>query len=214
MLEITIRQAQELAPGAWTFDLPPHQVRMFGKCETAIGIRSVLLLETAQYDVETGDLKFGIEDATAINIGSSTDTIAILSNTTRESSEVDSSSIFSKAMMSRGDKEFLDLCGSELPDHMQRAARALLAGIRARSSGELKRGLSRNFSETPDNFWYVIVQPRVEQLSITVRGPVDLFEGVTHLAVKDDRGNTLFKVSGEQDVDAAIDLIFRAKRKY
>ena len=120
---------------------------------------------------------------------------------------------FKEAVKSRGDRDFLELCRIELPEHMQRTASALLAGVRARCPGELKRGLSRNFSETPDNFWYVIVQPRVEKLSITVRGQLEMFNGITHLPVKDDRGNTLFKVSGEQDVDAALNLIFRAKRK-
>lgn len=115
--------------------------------------------------------------------------------------------------MSKGDREFIELAEALLDTSMRRAAAALLAGVRLHFPGELKRGLSRNFSETPDNFWYVIVQPRVQQLSITVRGPVSLFEGVTHLPVKDDRGNSLFKLTGEQDVDAALKLISLARRK-
>lgn len=213
MLKVTVEQAQEVSNGVWSFSLPPHQVRMFGKCENAFGARSVIMLGAAQFDPASGDLAFGMEDAIALNIGSSTDTVAVLSNSISEQLTGARSTVPEEVMMSRGDREFLDLCRTELPEHMQRTASALLAGVRARSPGELKRGLSRNFSETPDNFWYVIVQPRIEQLSITVRGPVQLFDGVTHLPVKDDRGNTLFKVSGEQDVDAALDLIFRAKRK-
>jgi len=213
MLRVTVQHAQEVSKGVWAFDLPPHQVRMFGKCDNVSGVRSVVLLAAAEFEHASGNLAFDIEDATALNIGSSTDTIAILSHLAGEQRSTASIVASDSLLMSRGDKEFLDLCKIELPDHMQRAAGALLAGVRARSPGELKRGQSRNFSDTPDNFWYVIVQPRVEQLSITVRGTVDLFDGVTHLPVKDDRGNTLFKVSGEQDVDAAIKLIFRARRK-
>ncbi len=88
-----------------------------------------------------------------------------------------------------------------------------MAGVRHRSTGDLKRGKARNFSDTPDNFWYVIVQPQISQLSITVRGPVEHFEGVAKLPLKDDRGDTLFKVTDEADVAAALDLIFHAKRK-
>lgn len=213
MLRLTVELAQEVSRGVWSFSLPPHQVRMFSRCENALGVRSVILLKAAEFDPASGDLVFGIEDATALNIGSSTDTVAVLSNFAEERLIEVAPVILDPAAVSRGDREFLDLCNTELPNHMQRTASLLLAGVRARSPGELKRGLGRNFSDTPDNFWYVIVQPRVEHLSITVRGPVSLFEGVTHLPVKDDRGNTLFKVSGEQDVNAALSLIFRAKRK-
>ncbi len=73
--------------------------------------------------------------------------------------------------------------------------RQLLSGVRQKSPGDLKRGKSRNFSETPDNFWYVIVQPRIDELSITVHGAVDHFEPVARLEIKDDRGNTRFKVT-------------------
>jgi hypothetical protein len=101
-----------------------------------------------------------------------------------------------------------------LPERMQRAALALIAGVRQRSQGDLKRGLSRNFSNTPDNFWYVIVQPRVSQLSITVRGAVEHFAPMARLPIKDDRGNTLFKIGSEDDVQAALELIFHAKRRH
>ncbi|CDZ62572.1 Hypothetical protein NGAL_HAMBI2605_20350 [Neorhizobium galegae bv. orientalis] len=214
MLKVTVEQAQELSAGVWSFILPPHQVRMFGKCENAAGLRSVILLRAAEFDSASGDLAFGMEDATALNIGSSANTVAVLSSPIDEQTKEATAGAPDETTMSRGDREFLDLCKIELPDHMQRTASALLRGVRARSPGELKRGLSRNFSETPDNFWYVIVQPRVEQLSITVRGPVGLFDGVTNLPVKDDRGNTLFKVGREEDVEAALKLIFRAKRKF
>ena len=112
-----------------------------------------------------------------------------------------------------GEREFLRLTKAELSKETAEAAEALLLAVRQRSSGDLKRGKSRNFSETPDNFWYVIVQPRVDELSITVRGPVAHFEAAAELEIKDDRGNTRFKVRGQDDVPAAIKLIFHAIRK-
>ncbi|WP_321335130.1 hypothetical protein [Breoghania sp.] len=212
MLKVSVDRVEQVAKGVWFSDLPPHQVRMFGNCDSASGTRSVILLNAAEFDPASESLMFEVEDATVLNVGSSANTLVVLSRPFDES--LSEGSISGDSVMSRGDREFLEQCRSDLPDHMNRAASALLAGVRARSPGELKRGQSgRNFSDTPDNFWYVIVQPRVEQLSITVRGPVETFDGATHLPVKDDRGNTLFKVSGEQDVDAALNLIFRAKRK-
>lgn len=211
MLKVTVENAHLISAGMWSFSLPPHQVRMFGKCENAIGQRSLILLTAAEFSPSSGSLVFSLEDATALNIGNSTEAVAILSPPSGPNLDGDLAP--TDTMLSRGDREFLQLCKLELPENMYLTARALLARVRERSPGELKRGQSRNFSDTPDNFWYVIVQPRVEQLSITVRGPVDLFDGVTQLPVKDDRGNTLFKISNEQEVEAALQLIFRAKRK-
>ena len=55
--------------------------------------------------------------------------------------------------------------------------------MRAQDAGDLKRGGRNNFSNTPDNYWYVIVQPRVQSLSVTVRGPLNRF-GTSTLDLK------------------------------
>ena len=215
MLKVTIPNAHKLDEGVWRLTLPPHQVRLFGRCENAIGPRSVVIIKEAQHELSTGDLSFDVDEATAINVGSTPDTLAILSNENADEliSGKTSSETEQEISVSRGDREFLELCRKEFHDPMQRVAAALLAGVRAKSPGELKRGLKRNFSETPDNFWYVIVQPRVQELSVTVRGPEEHFSGLTEIPVKDDRGNTRFKVSDESDIESALKLIFHAKRK-
>ena len=211
MLKVTIPDVTQHPGQLWTFELPPHQVRMFGRCDSAIGTRSVVLIEAAEFDDSRRELAFSVEDVVALNIGSTASTVAILSESTADIPSPPTEK--REPYLSKGDRGFIELSEQLLDLPMQKAAAALLAGVRQRSPGELKRGKARNFSETPDNFWYVIIQPRVQQLSITVRGPVSLFSDVTHLPVKDDRGNTLFKISGEQDIEAALKLIFRAKRK-
>ncbi|SCY36903.1 hypothetical protein SAMN03159288_02282 [Rhizobium sp. NFACC06-2] len=214
-LRMTATGVQKLAEGIWRLDMPPHQVRLLGSPPSAIGERSILLLREGKYESATGTLEFDIGDASALNVGTQQETIVLLS--TAEVSlvrrEIEKPMDGYSVSMPTGDREFLQLVHSELPDPMQRAAAQLLEGVRKRYPGELKRGLSRNFSETPDNFWYVIVQPRVEELSITVRGTVDHFSRVSKLEIKDDRGNTRFKVRGPDDVEAALELIFHARRR-
>lgn len=214
MLKITAKVVSVLEDRLWELEMPPNQVRLFGASAKAIGSRSVLLLKSFEFDDEAGELSFAYDDATALNVGTSNSTVAVSAslNPTRETTTEDRRSD-PKVATGPGDAEFLRLAAVLLPEPMQRASRALLDGVRLRSSGDLKRGKSKNFSNTPDNFWYVIVQPRVEQLSITVRGPVEHFKPVARLPIKDDRGNTLFKVTREEDVPAALDLIFFAKRK-
>jgi hypothetical protein len=153
-----------------------------------------------------------MDEAAALNVGTTSQAVGIDAQQQGRESEPPDPAI-STVSAGPGDRNFLQLARSELSADVARAAEELLAGVRAKSPGDLKRGQSRNFSETPDNFWYVIVQPRINELSITVRGPVDHFEAVTDLEIKDDRGNTRFKVRGEDDVPAALKLIFHARRK-
>ena len=89
----------------------------------------------------------------------------------------------------------------------------ILREVRHRNPGDLSRGKRHNFSNTPDNFWYVIVQPTSQSLSITVRGKPDQFRP-TSLEVKDDRpGYTRFKLRDPAEIDAALAIIGASKRK-
>jgi hypothetical protein len=215
-LKISAPNAQSLGHRIWLVDMPPHQVRFFGTtCPSREG-RSVIAVTDAIYDEVSKSLSFDVDEVVALNAGTLAETIAIgnefptlQSPEPRTQSQVDSGN----TSYGRGDREFIALTKEILSLQMQRAAASLLEKVRAKASGDLKRGQARNFSETPDNFWYVVVQPQVQHLQITVRGPVAHFEGVSQLELRDDRGNTRFKITSERDVDDAIRLIFRAKRK-
>jgi hypothetical protein len=214
-LMITATNAAGAGPGLWTFEMPPHQVRLFGKAPVSEGHRSVLLLKSCQFDPKARTLQFDMDNAIALNVGTQVEAVAIAAEAPTSPRQVSNASRApaTVAAYAPGDRQFLSLVDDLLPDPMKRAANALLNGVRQRYQGELKRGLARNFSETPDNFWYVIIQPRVAQLSITVRGPVEHFRAMAKLPIKDDRGNTLFKIAGEADVPSALELIFHAKRR-
>jgi hypothetical protein len=215
MLTITASNASIVEEGLWKIDMPPHQVRLFGSASHSIGSRSVILIKNCEFDSEFGTLKFDADDVTSLNIGTLSQTIVVAESTEQDNDTIaqEPEESTSELAYGPGDREFLNMTRAMFPKNMQDAAAALLAGVRRRSAGELKRGKARNFSDTPDNFWYVIVQPRISQLSITVRGPEKHFEEMAKLPTKDDRGNTLFKVTGEADVAPALDLIFHAKRK-
>jgi hypothetical protein len=214
-LMITATNAAGAGPGLWTFEMPPHQVRLFGTAPTSIGHRSVIVVKACNFDAKAQTLQFDVDDAVALNVGTQPEAIAIAAetSTSRGQAAITPRNSTPESTYAPGDRQFLSLVKDLLPLPMQRAAAALLDGVRQRAQGELKRGLSRNFSETPDNFWYVIIQPRVAQLSITIRGPVEHFENMAKLPIKDDRGNTLFKVTSEADVPSALELIFHAKRR-
>ncbi len=213
-LLMTASGVTELTEGVWELEMPPHQMRMFGNAAASKGRKSVLLVANASFDPHSHELRFDADQAFPLNVGTGSSAVAIASDVAAATEPVrGGAQVEGAGGYGPGDREFLVMARKHLPPPMQRAALALLNGVRARSAGDLKKGKARNFSDTPDNFWYVIVQPRVEQLSITVRGTVDHFQPVARLPIKDDRGNTLFKVSGEEDVPAALELILHAKRK-
>ncbi len=215
-LQITASGVAEIGPGVWAFEMAPHQVRLFGATNHSLGTQSVLLLADCNFDSEAKQLHFDFDGATPVNVGTTSRVIALAVESPGTQALVAASAPTvapAKQDLARGDREFLDLSQRELSTSVAKAAEALLLGVRARSAGALKRGQSRNFSETPDNFWYVIIQPRVDELSITVRGSTDHFSPVAKLEIKDDRGNTRFKVRSEKDVPDAIELIFHALRK-
>lgn len=214
-VHITATGASEIHAGMWSFDMPPHQVRHFGQTNHAVGASSVLVLMDYEYDAERQHLHFAIEDVTPINVGTTSKVIGIAASVVGDGrGETTSSSSPEPGRLGPGDRDFLRLAKAELSESMAQTAESLLLAVRQRSAGDLKRGQARNFSETPDNFWYVIVQNRIDELSITVRGPVSHFAGVSSLEVKDDRGNTRFKVRTESDVPEALKLIFHALRKF
>lgn len=107
-----------------------------------------------------------------------------------------------------GDREFLRMAERELRGEAQEVAVDLLREVRRRSAGDLKRGLKNNFSNTPDNFWYVIVQPREQALSITVRGKPEMFRP-SSLDLRPDRpGYTRFKLQTVDELPEALRIIF------
>lgn len=194
--------------------MPPHQVRLFGPSASSEGPRSVILMKNCVFSDNAHSLTFNMEDAIALNIGTTSQALA-LSATEQPSADAKQTVYGAAHSLNRGpgDREFLKMAKSLLQPSMLEAAATLLTCVRERSSGDLKKGKARNFSETPDNFWYVIIQPRVQQLSITVRGSVEHFSGIARLPIKDDRGNTLFKVGDKSDIPAALEIIFHAIRK-
>jgi len=209
-LKVVASEVAAIGDGLWLVAMPPHQVRMFGEPRQAVGPRSVLLLTDAEFDKASGSLTFDADHVIVLNIGTDARAIIIGSeNTDGIPQAVDDS----QRAYGPGDREFLRLAEA-LPIDMQRAAEQLLAGVRSRWPGDLKRGLQRNFSNTPDNFWYVIVQPRANELSVTVRGEPSHFKGLTELTLKVDRpGYSRFKVTGPHDVPAALKIIGSSRRK-
>ena len=210
-LLVTATNPKVLGNNLWEIEIAPQKVRQFGDTQMAHGPRSVILLSQFNYSEERDELSFDLDAILPINIGTTNKVIAV--GSTNQKRSLDQLETASEPSLGSGDREFIQLCEEQLTSEMAETAQLLLIEVRRLYSGDLKRGQRKNFSETPDNFWYVIVQNRIDQLSITVRGSVEHFAGVSSLEIKDDRGNTVFKVEKRSDIAEALKLIFHAIRK-
>lgn len=208
-MKLLLEDAIEVGNGIWMTHVAPHQLAMLGECKSSRGRRSVLLAASPTFDEGRG-LILDTETLSVLNLGTTPSTVVIDTAISAEALERadDGSDNYGP-----GDREFLSLVKSELADEAQAAAFKLFEQVRAENPGDLKRGNRLNFSNTPDNFWYVIVQPRAQSLSVTVRGEPRRF-GISSLELKTDRpGYTRFSVSRLSEVSEAIRLIAQSKRR-
>jgi hypothetical protein len=211
-LSIAARGARALGSQVWEIEVPPHQVRLFGECRRTEGPRSVLLVSDVEFDEQAGTLTFDMEGAVPLNVGTTSIALAVGNTAPRETRQGGRSHDPVVASLGSGDQEFLSLARALPPDGYA-AAEELLFGVRSEWPGDLKRGLRQNFSETPDNFWYVVVQPRAGELSVTVRGEPEAIKDAK-LPLKQDRpGYSRFKVRRVADVPLALAIIRQSRRK-
>jgi hypothetical protein len=95
-----------------------------------------------------------------LNVGTTASTV-IVDSSIEVSQTADHELAQPTGELGPGDREFLCLAEKELSGEAQEAAIDLLRKVRSKWPGDLKRGKRNNFSNTPDNSWNVIIQPRV-----------------------------------------------------
>jgi hypothetical protein len=199
--------------GSWLTLVPPHQVAMLGEPRFTRGSTSVLLASSPEFDSTSRHLSVDADWVVVLNLGTTPRTFVIDTVIGSEALAEGEGGSAQSDQLGPGDREFLSLVERELQGEAQEAAVDLIRAVRRKWPGDLKRGERNNFSNSPDNFWYVIVQPRVQALSITLRGAPDRFKSTT-LELKVDRpGYTRFSLKNPDRVDEAIRLIEQSKRR-
>ncbi|MHB1204226.1 MAG: hypothetical protein ACYCZX_01560 [Rhodospirillaceae bacterium] len=201
----------------WRVVLAPYEVTRLGSPRVTQGTRSVVLAETPVFFAPTKTLQLDLAGVTVLNLGTTDDVLIIgfdQSATTSSAGMTAKEQARGGQMVGGpGDQEFLRLVDRELRGPAAEAAKGILREIRLRHPGDLQRGQRSNFKNMPDNFWYVIVQPRVQSLSITVRGTHTKFQSSV-LKVKEDRpGYTRFTLRNPAEVPEALRIIELSKRK-
>jgi hypothetical protein len=196
---------------AWITKMDDEKRRFFGNSKIENGSINLVSLQNGTFAPTTGELIFDTSQFQFL-VSSPCENLLIIDESGVQALSPCVVDQTSPSNASKSDDGFKALVKKLLSGEAQLAALQLLDAIREREPrGELKRGERNNFSETPDNFWYVIVQPRKNNLSITVRGKVQDFP-VTGLDLADDRGNSKFFFDNREQISDALEIIFSAKR--
>jgi hypothetical protein len=205
----------------WLAKVPPHDIRGLGGgvAGQSKGVRSVLLIANPSFDPSTHRLEFERTDVTILNLGTSEDTVIVKSagKSAIAASEVGNHSAAvphptPHISLAPGDEAFLLKVRQEMPKKMAAAAEWLLTSVRKHHPGELKEGERRRFTDTPDNFWMILIQPRVENFYISVRGApkkhtakqIDILPGR-------NPNYSAFYLRDDAHVQEALDIVLRAK---
>jgi hypothetical protein len=101
-----------------------------------------------------------------------------------------------------------------LPESLRDVGEQLLAQIRKQFTGELVfHEKSGKFVESPDNFWVVRVQPRVQSLRIIVYGTPQKHGKQKSIELRDDmKGYSSFVINSQRQLSEAFKVISEAKR--
>jgi len=213
MLEMQVSIPNLVTPGAgvWETVLAPREVRRLGEPSKSVGAVSVLVLSGGAVSPKDGRIQFDIDQVTVVNVGSTDRTIVIDGG--RPFNIFESLRAKSPAgKLTGGDQDFLSAL-STLPIEVRDAGQKLLSEVRNHFPGELKRVSVGRYQETPDNFWFVTIQPRAKSLLITVRGLPDRFQSTSLKVLEDRRPYSRFKIFSTDDVREASRIIRSAIRK-
>jgi hypothetical protein len=220
-----LEPAAKKGAGIWIAETSPNELMRLGPPKSTVGTRSVLLVEGAEYDSERKRLEIDVTALTVLNLGTGRDALVVTSHgddrvdRTVTDTNVATTDTFrgpplqdDNVVHGPGDLEFLRLVNRELRGNPLEAAIRILKEVRRRNPGDLQRGKRSNFKNIPDNFWYVIVQPRVQSLSITIRGEKEQIHA-QDIELKDDRpGYTRFTLARPDQVPEALAIIRQSKR--
>lgn len=207
-------EVKDVGRGIWFASVAPHDLRQLGSIPPSKGERSVLLIGEPIFDPSRCRIEFDRPDLTILNLGTSPDTVIIKSAGApdKENKGADTAQPPSGATISPGDEAFLRTVRETMPGAMVAAAEELLTGVRKHYPGGLKQGQRRRFTESPDNFWMILVQPRAKNFYISVRGAPERHQS-QNIRIRSGRNPNYaaFYLEHASDVKEALEIVLKAR---
>lgn len=217
-MKILIEKAKLLDVGVWKGQIDPDIIAPLSIKAQTLGKYTVIMLSNPDFRRQDNELRFSGSEADILNLGTTKEAIFIEGEPTHIPSpvakEINIAVHKENNLIGVGDHFFHKALKEVSPD-VKRAGEEILAEIRKKFPGDLKAYKQRRFFDSPDNFWGVQVQTRLDMLKFWVRGTKKIFSHAK-LEIKLDRPPLYFafKVKSMNDVPEAISIIFSAQRKF
>jgi hypothetical protein len=219
-LRHTIENVTVCGPQVWTASLTAAEVRRLGEPKSRTGQRSVVAIRDAHFDAEAHLLSFSPEKATALNIGSTDETLIIdignvlpasLEDVPVERHAERSHNVEPPEPLGSGDAAFLAECRRHFrKESLVRMGTELLAEIRKHYPGKLIEGQARKWVNYPGNFVALTIQNRDQSFAIHVKGRPEDFKAPT-LDIRPDRGTYCrFKLETERQYQDAAQVVLQS----
>jgi hypothetical protein len=211
-MRVIIEQVSPGADGVWKANIDPQRLIRLANPIRQGGRLNVILVNGPSYDVSTHSLQFNLDSAILLNLGNTFEALFIDSRE-REVIQPAPTSLVHTQKHSSGDLLFLEEL-KRLPDSQRKFGEELLAAVRREYPGELVfHQQSKKFDESPDNFWVVRVQPRVQSLRIIVYGRPEKHGPQNSIQLKPDmEGYSNFVIKSQHQIVEALRVILQAKQ--
>lgn len=211
-MRVIIDEVSPGASGIWTASVDPQRLMKLANPIRQGGSLSVVFVARPSYDVGAHSLQFDLDSAVLLNLGNTFEAVLIDS---RDKDVQQSRQIteLPTRKESAGDRRFLEEL-KRLPESQRRLGEQLLTAIRKEYPGELVfHQKSGKFVESPDNFWVVRIQPRVQSLRIVVYGSPGEHGSKSTIELKDDMTSySNFVIDSDHQIPEAVGVIRQAKR--
>lgn len=215
---LVIEKAKLLEEGVWSGTVDPDFLALKSNKTQPSGNYTVVIISNPDFRSQEKELRFKSDHANVVNLGAGQEAIFIQggANPKKALAQVEGEKIKRKTnnLIGIGDEIFSQTLREVSPE-IQRAGEAVLGEIRNKFQGDLKAYKQRRFFNSPDNFWGVQVQIRLDMLKFWVRGRPEIFSN-PGLEIWLDRPPlySAFKVKSMNDVDQAISIISNAQKKF
>jgi hypothetical protein len=205
MMKVTIDTVETKNEGFWTSRIDPQRLLKLSNPVRQGGQINIVLVTCPFHDKQKHNLQFDLDSVVLLNLGNTFETVFIDS---REEQRLKG-----QALTSSGDSLFLKELGRLEPEKIAIGKR-LLTDIRKEFPGELiYHQKSGKFVESPDNFWVIRIQPRVQTLRITVYGKPYEYGETETINLKPDMGSySSFILKNGNQIDEALEVIRKAKQ--
>ena len=217
-MKMLIEKAKILDVGVWRGQIDTDIITPLSKKAQTLGKYTVIMLSNPDFRRQENELRFSGNEADILNLGTTKEAIFIEGEPTHRPSpvakEINIAVHKANNLIGVGD-HFFHKALREVSLDVKEAGEVILAEIRKKFPGDLKAYKQRRFFDSPDNFWGVQVQTRLDMLKFWVRGTEENFLPAK-LEIKLDRPPLYFafKVKSMNDVPEAITIISMAQRKF